>query len=159
MIRKSNIKLIIQIPCFNEEQSLPVTLKRIPREFPGVDKTEILIIDDGSTDKTAEVALKLGVDHIVKINHHQGLAKAFKEGVEACIKKGADIIVNTDADNQYCGEEIAKLIEAIITGKADLVIGQRDFSKIEHFSHFKKISTLILYRADFFLDNVNNHDI
>ena len=103
MIRKSNIKLIIQIPCFNEEQSLPVTLKRIPREFPGVDKTEILIIDDGSTDKTAEVALKLGVDHIVKINHHQGLAKAFKEGVEACIKKGADIIVNTDADNQYCG--------------------------------------------------------
>jgi glycosyltransferase involved in cell wall biosynthesis len=132
------IKLIIQIPCYNEESTLGVTLSSLPRKIPGVDIVEWLIIDDGSTDRTIEVALSHGVDHIVRLPRNQGLAKAFIAGLEACLKAGADIIVNTDADNQYCADDIPKLIEPILSGKAEIVVGARPISKIRHFSPIKK---------------------
>jgi glycosyltransferase involved in cell wall biosynthesis len=113
-------KLIIQIPCFNEENSLPVSLKELPRKLPGVDKIEWLIIDDGSTDRTVEVAKSLGVDHVVRLIQHQGLAKGFMAGIQACVEKGADIIVNTDADNQYFAGDIIKLVQPILDGKAEI---------------------------------------
>lgn len=132
-------KLIIQIPCYNEEGSLEITLSELPREIPGVDTVEWLIINDGSVDKTVEVALANGVDHIVNFEHNQGLAKAFLAGIEACLKEGADIIVNTDADNQYCADDIPKLIEPILLGRAEIVIGARPIDKIKHFSRIKKL--------------------
>lgn len=132
------IKLIIQIPCYNEEEVLGVTLCSLPQEVPGVDVVERLIIDDGSTDRTVEVAVAHGVDHIVRLPHNQGLAKAFQAGLEACLRAGADIIVNTDADNQYCAEDISRLIEPILEGKAEIVIGARPIEEIEHFSFIKK---------------------
>lgn len=132
-------KLIIQIPCYNEEKSLPVTLKALPRRIQGIGRVEWLIIDDGSTDKTVEVAQALGVDHIVRFKKNQGLASAFLAGLEACLDNGADIIVNTDADNQYNAEDIPKLIQPILERKADIVVGARPISEIEHFSFFKKM--------------------
>ena len=133
------MKLIIQIPCFNEELTLPQTLADLPREIPGIDCIEWLVIDDGSTDRTVEVARALGVDHIVRHAGNKGLAMAFQTGLDACLKLGADIIVNTDADNQYPGWEIPRLIEPILQGKADMVIADRQVRSINHFSPTKKI--------------------
>ena len=132
-------KVIIQIPCYNEEATLGITLADLPRHITGTSCVEWLVIDDGSTDKTVEVARSLGVDYIVKLSKNQGLAKAFMAGIEACLIAGADIIVNTDADNQYCADDIPKLIEPILTGRAEIVIGTRPIGKIKHFSLTKKI--------------------
>jgi glycosyltransferase involved in cell wall biosynthesis len=131
-------KLIIQIPCYNEEATLGLTLSELPREIPGVDRVEWLIINDGSRDRTVEVAKACGVDHIVNFDHNVGLAKGFMAGIEACLKAGADIIVNTDADNQYCAADIPKLIAPILEGRAEIVIGARPIQKIKHFSPIKK---------------------
>jgi glycosyltransferase involved in cell wall biosynthesis len=133
------IKVIIQIPCYNEEDSLGVTLSSLPDRIPGVDIIETLVIDDGSSDRTVEVAESHGVDHIVSFPHNQGLAKAFVAGLEKCIKEGADIIVNTDADNQYNADDIPALIEPIMSGKAEIVVGARPIADIKHFSTTKKI--------------------
>jgi glycosyltransferase involved in cell wall biosynthesis len=132
-------KLIIQIPCYNEEKTLPVTLSALPRQLSGIDVVEWLIIDDGSRDRTVEVARQFDADHIVSFSHNQGLAKAFMAGIEASLRAGADIIVNTDADNQYRAEDIPLLIEPILRGRADIVIGARPISDIEHFSPTKKL--------------------
>lgn len=134
----SAMKLIIQIPCYNEEATLGLTLSELPRQVPGVDTVEWLIINDGSLDRTVEVAKACGVDHIVSFDHNQGLAKGFMAGIEACLKAGADIIVNTDADNQYCAADIPKLIEPILQGQAEIVIGARPIQQIKHFSPAKK---------------------
>ena len=132
-------KLIIQIPCFNEEKSLPVTLKELPRELPGIDQVEWLIIDDGSTDRTVEVAKAHGVDHVVRLIRHQGLARGFMAGIRACVENGADIIVNTDADNQYFAGDIVNLVQPILDGKAEIVVGERPIAEIKHFSPIKKL--------------------
>jgi len=132
------MKLIIQIPCYNEEESLPVTYADLPKQINGIDTIETLIINDGSTDNTVEVAKKLGINHIVSFKKNRGLAMAFNEGIDRCLQLGADIIVNTDADNQYNGADIEKLVKPILTGKADVVVGDRETSKIEHFSWYKK---------------------
>ncbi len=133
------MKLIIQIPCYNEEKTLPVALRELPRKLPGVDTVEWLIIDDGSHDNTVEVAKKHGVDHVVRFKKNRGLAEGFKAGIDACVALGADIIVNTDADNQYHAGDIPKLIQPILDGKADIVIGARPISQIKHFSIVKKL--------------------
>ena len=133
------MKLIVQIPCLNEQQTLPETVADIPRNIPGVDKVEVLIIDDGSTDRTVEVAREIGVDHIVRHRNSKGLAPAFRTGIDACLRRGADIIVNTDGDNQYCGADIPALIEPILRGEADIVVGDRQTHKVPHFSPFKKL--------------------
>ncbi|MBD2311749.1 glycosyltransferase family 2 protein [Desertifilum sp. FACHB-1129] len=133
------IKLIIQIPCYNEEATLGLTLSLLPRQLPGVDCVEWLIIDDGSCDRTIEVAKDCGVDHIVRFARNQGLAKAFMAGIEASLKAGADIIVNTDADNQYSADDIPTLIQPILLGQAEIVIGARPISQIRHFSPTKKV--------------------
>jgi glycosyltransferase involved in cell wall biosynthesis len=132
------MKLIIQIPCFNEEGQLPETLSHLPREIEGFDSVEWLIIDDGSTDATIEVARAHGVDHIVKLTNHKGLAAGFQAGLDAGLKLGADVIVNTDADNQYEGRDIPKLVAPILRGEADMVIGDRQVDSNEHFSHSKR---------------------
>jgi glycosyltransferase involved in cell wall biosynthesis len=132
------MKLIVQIPCYNEEKVLPLTLSELPREMEGFDKVEWLIIDDGSTDNTAEVAKSHGVDHIVRFTKNQGLAKGFVAGIDACLRLGADIIVTTDADNQYNAQDIPKLIKPILDGKADIVVGARPIEEIKHFSPIKK---------------------
>ena len=132
------MKLIIQIPCFNEEAVLATTLADLPREVEGFDTVEWLVIDDGSTDATARVAREGGVDHIVRFNTNKGLAVAFQAGVDAALKLGADVIVNTDADNQYRGDEIPKLVRPIIDGKADVVVGNRMIRQHEEFSRVKK---------------------
>ena len=132
------MKLVVQIPCYNEEETLPVTLMDIPRTFRGVDEVEILIIDDGSVDKTVDVAMQEGVNHIVRLRSHKGLAEGFSAGIDACLQLGADIIVNTDADNQYQGKDIQKLIDPIISGEADMVVGDRNIDEIRHFSFIKR---------------------
>ena len=132
------MKLIIQIPCWNEEDQLPATLADLPRDVPGVDTVEWLVIDDGSTDRTVEVARECGVDHIVRLTNNKGLAAAFQAGLDAALKLGADIIVNTDADNQYNAGDIPKLIAPIVNGTADMVVGARPIDSIEHFSPVKK---------------------
>jgi glycosyltransferase involved in cell wall biosynthesis len=131
------MKLIIQIPCFNEEDQLPATLGDLPREVPGIDEVEWLIIDDGSTDRTVDVAREHGVDHVVRLTNNKGLAHGFQAGLDACLKLGADVIVNTDADNQYRASDIPKLVEPIVAGNADMVVGDREVHKIEHFSALK----------------------
>jgi glycosyltransferase involved in cell wall biosynthesis len=133
------MKLIIQIPCFNEEDQLPLTLSCLPRELDGIDAVEWLIIDDGSTDRTIEVARAHGVDHVVRLTNHKGLATAFQAGLDAGLKLGADVIVNTDADNQYEGADVPKLVAPILRGEADMVVGDRQVGKIEHFSGPKKL--------------------
>jgi glycosyltransferase involved in cell wall biosynthesis len=132
------LKLIIQIPCYNEEEGLPVTLKQLPRKFRGIDRVEVLIIDDGSEDRTVETARRAKVDHVVRLINHKGLADAFSAGLDACLRLGADIIVNTDADNQYSGKDIQKLIDPILAGEADMVVGDRQVETIAHFSFIKK---------------------
>jgi glycosyltransferase involved in cell wall biosynthesis len=132
------VKLIIQIPCYNEAEHLPEAVKALPSKLPGVDSIEYLIIDDGSTDGTAEVARETGVHHIVRLPNHLGLAAGFVKGLEACIQQGADLIVNTDADNQYQAEDIQHLIEPIIAGRADIVVGDRGIAGLEQFSPLKR---------------------
>jgi len=132
-------KLIIQIPCLNEEKDLPIALSELPRNIEGIDKIEWLIIDDGSTDNTVNVAKKNGVDHIVQHTKNKGLAEAFKTGMNASLSLGADIVVNTDADNQYPGKYIRDLVYPILSKEADIVIGDRETDKIQHFSLTKKI--------------------
>ncbi len=132
------MKLIVQIPCYNEENTLPQTIADIPRRIDGIDQIEILVIDDGCTDKTVDVAMSLGVDHIVRHKRNKGLALAFMTGLEASLRLGADIIVNTDGDNQYHGADIPKLIAPILKGEADMVIGDRQTDTIEHFGFLKK---------------------
>ena len=132
------LKLIIQIPCLNEEQTLPQTVADLPRQIEGVDEVELLVIDDGSTDRTVAVAREVGVDHIVRLTNNKGLAAAFQAGLDASLKLGADIVVNTDADNQYRGADVAKLVAPILAGSADIVVGDRQVSTIEHFSRSKK---------------------
>ena len=132
------MKIIVQIPCYNEEDTLPQTVRDIPRDIEGADVVEVLIIDDGSSDRTIEVAREIGVDHIVKNTCNKGLARTFLVGLDACMRLGADIIVNTDGDNQYCGEDIKKLVAPILEGKADMVVGDRQTDDVPHFSPVKK---------------------
>jgi glycosyltransferase involved in cell wall biosynthesis len=132
------MKLIIQIPCFNEEEQLPLTLTQLPRAVSGFDSVEWLIIDDGSTDRTIAVARENGVDHVVRLTNNKGLASAFQAGLDAGLKLGADVIVNTDADNQYNGSDIPRLVAPILAGRADMVVGDRQTHTIEHFSAAKK---------------------
>ncbi len=132
------MKLIIQIPCLNEEQTLPATIADLPREIPGIEVVELLVIDDGSTDRTVEVAREHGVEHIVRLTNNKGLAAGFQAGLDACLKLGADIVVNTDADNQYQGADVAKLVAPILAGEADMVVGDRQVGQIDHFSGSKK---------------------
>jgi len=132
------VKAIIQIPCFNEEQTLPATLADLPRTLEGIDVVEWLVVDDGSEDRTVQVARENGVDHIVSLPSNRGLASAFMAGIDAAIERGADIIVNTDADNQYKGADVPKLIKPILEGRAEMVVGSRPIDAIEHFSPSKK---------------------
>ncbi len=132
------VKLIIQIPCLNEEKTLPITLREIPRNYQGIDEVEILVIDDGSTDNTVQVAREHGAKHIIELTNHKGLAECFMVGLDASLRLGADVIVNTDGDNQYKGEDIQKLIQPILSGDADMVIGDRNVKGIKHFSFIKK---------------------
>ncbi len=131
-------KLIIQIPCLNEAETLPATLRDLPRSLPGIDRIEILVIDDGSRDGTAEVARAHGVHHVVRFRRRKGLAAAFVAGVDAALKLGADYIVNTDADNQYVGEDVATLIAPLVRGEADIVIGDRNIKALSEMSPHKK---------------------
>lgn len=132
------MKLIIQIPCYNEAETLEVALNDLPKHIDGIDVIEYLIINDGSQDNTVEVAQNWGVHHIVNFKQNKGLAKGFMAGLDACLRNGADIIVNTDADNQYCGDDIEKIVRPILDGKADIVIGERPIDQTEHFSWLKK---------------------
>ena len=132
------MKLIIQMPCYNEEGTLAIALAALPRQVEGIDKVEWLIINDGSSDRTIEVAKANGVDHVVDLGYHHGLARGFMAGLDACLRQGADIIVNTDADNQYNADDIPKLIQPILRGEAAIVVGARPITEIEHFSPLKK---------------------
>jgi glycosyltransferase involved in cell wall biosynthesis len=132
------VKLIIQIPCWDEAETLPLTLAELPRELEGFDSVQWLIVDDGSSDETIAVARRHGVDHIVALTNHKGLASAFQAGLDTCLKLGADVIVNTDADNQYHGPDVARLVRPILEGRADMVVGDREVAGIEHFSPLKK---------------------
>jgi glycosyltransferase involved in cell wall biosynthesis len=132
-------KLLIQIPCYNEEQTLPRTLAELPRQVPGFERVEWLVIDDGSTDRTVEVAREAGADHVVSLPRNQGLARAFIVGLEACLKAGADVIVNTDADNQYAAASIPALVEPVVAGRAQIVIGERPIMATREFSLIKKL--------------------
>ena len=132
------MKLIIQIPCYNEAETLEVALNDLPKHIDGIDTIEYLIINDGSKDKTVEVAKNWGVHYVVNFKQNRGLAKGFMAGLDACLRNGADIIVNTDADNQYCGDDIEKLVRPILEGKSDIVIGSRPIDQTEHFSPLKK---------------------
>jgi glycosyltransferase involved in cell wall biosynthesis len=145
------MKLIIQIPCFNEADQLPATLSDLPRELPGVDTIEWLIIDDGSTDRTVEVARAHGVEHVVRLTNNKGLAAGFQAGLDACLKLGADLIVNTDADNQYNAADIPKLLAPVLAGDADMVVGDRDVENVQDFSRLKirlqKFGSAVVRRA------------
>lgn len=132
------MKLIVQIPCLNEEDQLPGTIADLPREVEGFEAVEYLVIDDGSTDRTLEVARELGVHHIVRLTNNKGLAHAFQAGLDACLKLGADVVVNTDADNQYSAKDIPALVAPILEGRADMVIGDRQVMTVDHFSATKK---------------------
>lgn len=132
------MKLIIQIPCYNEAETLTIALNDLPRHIDGVDTIETLVINDGSSDDTVRVAREWGVDHIVSFTRNKGLAKGFMAGLDACLRNGADIIVNTDADNQYCGADVEKLVRPILNGEADIVIGERPIDQTQHFSPLKK---------------------
>lgn len=132
------MKLIIQIPCYNEEAYLEATLRDIPRKIPGIDEIEFVVVDDGSSDRTAEVARSAGVQHVVRFRNRKGLAQAFMAALDSSLKADADIIVNTDADNQYCGADIPKLIAPILSGEADMVIGNRTIDLLDHIPPVKK---------------------
>jgi glycosyltransferase involved in cell wall biosynthesis len=132
------MKLIIQIPCYNEASTLAQTVGDLPREVAGIDEVELLVVDDGSTDATAQVARELGVEHIVRLKKNQGLARAFQGGLQAALAADADIVVNTDGDNQYRGEDVALLVQPILEGRADIVVGDRGVAALEHFSSLKR---------------------
>lgn len=132
------MKLIIQIPCYNEAETLQIALNDLPKRIEGIDEIEYLIINDGSSDDTVRVAKEWGINYVVNFRRNKGLAKGFMAGLDACLKNGADIIVNTDADNQYCGADIETIVRPILEGKADIVIGERPIDSIEHFSPLKK---------------------
>jgi len=132
------MKLVVQIPCLNEEESLPAALRAIPRQIEGIDEVLVLVIDDGSKDRTREVALANGADHVLRFTRHKGLASGFMAGLDASLKLGADIIVNTDADNQYPAADIPRLIAPILRGEADMTIGDRQVSEVAHFSWTKQ---------------------
>ena len=131
-------KISVVVPCYNEEETLEIALNELPKKIEGIDTIEYLVINDGSLDNTVEVAKKWGVHHIVNFKRNKGLAKGFMAGIDACLKEGADIIVNTDADNQYCGKDIEKLVSPILNEKADIVVGERPIKDIKHFSPLKK---------------------
>ncbi len=150
------MKLIIQIPCYNEAETLEIALNDLPKQLEGIDEIEYLIINDGSKDNTVEVARKWGVQHVVNFKQNKGLAKGFMAGLDGCLRNGADIIVNTDADNQYCGEDIQKLIQPILDGKADIVIGARPIDQTEHFSYIKK---KLQHFGSFVVRKASNTDI
>jgi glycosyltransferase involved in cell wall biosynthesis len=133
------MKLVIQIPCYNEEATLCQTVRDLPRALPGVDEIEYLVVDDGSTDRTIAVAQECGAHHILHLKQNQGLAHAFTAGLKAALEIGADIIVNTDADNQYWGEDVVRLIQPILEGRADIVVGDRGVAALEHFSPLKRL--------------------
>jgi glycosyltransferase involved in cell wall biosynthesis len=133
------MKLVIQVPCLNEEETLPQVLGELPREVAGFDTVEWLVVDDGSTDRTAEVARAAGADHLVRLTNNKGLAAAFQAGLDAGLKLGADVIVNTDADNQYPAGDIPRLVEPILAGRADMVVGDRQVRKVEHFTATKRL--------------------
>jgi glycosyltransferase involved in cell wall biosynthesis len=132
------LKLIVQIPCLNEEAALPETLRAIPRSIPGIDTVEVLVIDDGSTDRTSEAARRGGADHVVRFPRRKGLAAAFMAGLDASLRLGADVIVNTDADNQYPAHDIPRLVAPILAGEADMVVGDRGVNAVAHFSWTKR---------------------
>ncbi|MBQ9245815.1 glycosyltransferase family 2 protein [bacterium] len=152
------MKLIIQIPCYNEEVALPVTLSQLPTHIDGIDEIEVLIADDGSTDRTIEIAKDYGVKYIETTTHHRGLAKTFIMGIQRALAEGADIIVNTDADNQYCAEDIEKLVRPILESKADIVIGARPINEIKQFSPFKKILQKVGSRVVRLLSSTETED-
>jgi hypothetical protein len=145
------MKLIIQIPCYNEEETLPQTIDDLPRSLPGIDQIEVLVIDDGSTDRTVEVAESLGVDHIVRMGRNCGLARAFLAGLERALRLDADIIVNTDGDNQYRGADIEQLVKPILAGLADIVVGDRGVATVAHFSptkrHLQQLGSWVVQQA------------
>src|SRR3989344_3287708 len=132
------MKLVVNIPCLNEEYTIPLVIKDIPKQIPGIDKIEIQIVDDGSTDRTVEVAKKLGVDRVIIHKTNRGLGNAFKNGMQVALEAGADIFVNTDADNQYPSKYISNLVKPVLEGRADIVVGNRTPWKIKHFSLFKR---------------------
>lgn len=132
-------KLVIQIPCLNEEETLPIALAELPKSVPGFDEVEVLVVDDGSTDRTVEVARRHGVRHVLSLGRNCGLARAFSAGLAKALSLGADVIINTDADNQYCAADIPALLDPITAGKADLVVGARPIAGIAHFSPLKKL--------------------
>ncbi len=153
------MKLIVQIPCLNEEETLPATIGDIPRQIEGIDQVEIMIIDDGCTDRTVEVARNLGVDHIIQFPGNRGLGHAFATGIDRALSLGADIIVNTDGDNQYYGGDIPKLVKPILEGRADLVIGDREPEKVAHFSFIKKKMQTVGSRVVSRLANLHVPDV
>ncbi len=132
------MKLIVQIPCHNEARTIARTISDIPRRIPGIDAVEVLIIDDGSSDGTSGAAREAGADHVIRHTQNKGLAETFRTGIDACLGAGADIIVNTDGDNQYAGQDIPKLVRPILDGTADVVVGDRQTDTIEHFSWTKR---------------------
>lgn len=136
--KRTKMKLIIQIPCYNEAETLEIALNGLPKQIEGIDTIEYLIINDGSKDNTVEVAKNWGVHHIVNFKQNKGLAKGFMAGIDEALRQGADVIVNTDADDQYCGADIEKLVRPILEGQADIVIGARPIDETEHFSPLKK---------------------
>jgi glycosyltransferase involved in cell wall biosynthesis len=138
-ISGANRLLVIQIPCYNEADTLPLALAELPREMSGFGSVEWIVVDDGSTDETVAVAEKLGVDQVVRLPRNQGLARAFMAGIEAALARGADVIVNTDADNQYCAADIPRLITPILEGRAQIVVGERPIAELGHFSPLKKL--------------------
>jgi len=144
---KVAMKIFVQIPCLNEEETLPLVLATIPHHIEGVDQVEILVVDDGSTDRTVEVARRLGVHHVLCHTGTQGLARSFRDGIDYALRQGADIVVNTDGDNQYPQERIADLVTPLLRGEADIAIGNRQTATIAHFSPFKKTMQSIVYAA------------
>ena len=153
------MKLIIQIPCLNEEDTLPETLRDIPREIEGIDEIEVLVIDDGSTDRTGDVARENGVDHVLRFSANRGLGHAFAAGMDYCLQAGADIIVNTDGDNQYQGADITELVKPILERRAELVIGDRRPEDVEHFSFSKKLLQRLGSRTVSRLANMDVPDV